>query len=149
MNDADEDEFFGDQEENDDNVHTSSSSYYGRLGDQEVLARENEMKNIGYLEAHEETKEQRLQEGFEAGYRETFDAAMRVGKLLGQATARARLHQEQQEENDAWQVAMARRVREFSIQFEARPKDEPRNMNASQELEDLEVELQQQQLLEI
>jgi hypothetical protein len=146
MNDADDDEFFGNQEEDDDEVHTSSS-YYGGLGDQERLARENEMKNIGYFEAHEETKEQRLQEGFEAGYRETFDAATRVGQLLGQATARARLNNNpEQEEHEARQMAMARRVREFSIQFEARPKDEPRNSNASQELEDLEVELQQQLL---
>lgn len=81
----DDDEFFGDQEDLDDD------DYGGLLGEREHLARQNELHNVGYLESYEEHKETRLQEGFQTGYKESFEASLRIGKLLGQTTAPAQL----------------------------------------------------------
>mmetsp|Transcript_3257 Transcript_3257/g.5932 ORF Transcript_3257/g.5932 Transcript_3257/m.5932 type:complete len:193 (-) Transcript_3257:541-1119(-) len=101
-----EDDFFGDQEDDEtfDSPHvgmndrvarienpqqatsrpTTSSSTTTGLAMRDAKATEEQMRNIGYLEAYEDSKELRLQAGFEAGYRETVEAAMRIGQRLGE-----------------------------------------------------------------
>lgn len=71
-----EDDFFGNQEDDDDNE-------FGALGQQEDLAKQAELKKIGFLESYDTTKESRLQEGFEVGYREIYDLAVLAGETLG------------------------------------------------------------------
>ena len=81
-----DDDFFGDQDEGEDD-------FGGRLGAQEDFARQNELKRIGYLEAYDEAKETRLQEGFQVGYKQSFEAASRIGVILGEAVSHVRLKQ--------------------------------------------------------
>jgi len=55
----------------------------------EARAAEEAAYKRGFLEGCDVTKDERLQDGFEVGYRETLDAAMRIGKMLGEAVAAA------------------------------------------------------------
>jgi hypothetical protein len=134
----DGDEFFGDQDGDDD--------FGGLLGEREHLARQNELKTVGYVESYDETKETRLQEGFQMGYRETFDVALRIGQLLGQATFRARLEQTQSNssEDDATSSSQtaAKQVRDFLTKSEQPRNKEEALRDAKTELEDLEKDLQ-------
>ena len=65
----------------------------GGLAGHETRANEAAFRNMGYLEAYDATKEERLQEGFEAGYREAVDVAtsigLRLGRLVGRTAAGA------------------------------------------------------------
>lgn len=79
------DDFFGDEEDCTDRNQVSSDS----MAQHETHAREEQYRNIGYLEAFESSKEVRLQEGFEDGYREVYDVALRVGELLGVVVAQS------------------------------------------------------------
>jgi hypothetical protein len=134
------DEFFGDQEGDDDD-------FGGLLGERERLARQNELKTVGYMESYDESKETRLQEGFQTGYRETFDVALRIGKLLGQATARAQLEQTQSSssvDDDATSSqTAAKHVRDFLTKSEQEQRNKEEDLpEAKTELEDLEKDLQ-------
>ena len=60
----------------------------GGLAGHETRANEAAFRKMGYLEAYDATKEERLQEGFEAGYRETVDVATSVGLRLGRLVGR-------------------------------------------------------------
>lgn len=60
------------------------SSSHGALSLQESIAQDQVYKNIGYHQAYDRYKEDKLQEGFEAGYRAYIHDAMRLGDLLGQ-----------------------------------------------------------------
>ena len=60
----------------------------GGLAGHETRANEAAFRNMGYLEAYDATKEERLQEGFEAGYREAVDVATSVGLRLGRLVGR-------------------------------------------------------------
>jgi hypothetical protein len=87
-----DDEFFGNQDDSssyheDENDAEHSAGRSG-LALHESRAREEELKTIGYLDSYDANKEVLLQEGFEQGYRETYHVAMRIGMLLGQASAR-------------------------------------------------------------
>lgn len=53
------------------------------LGQQEAKSQEEHFWKIGYHEAHEESCNEKLQEGFEAGYRNSMEGSMRLGELLG------------------------------------------------------------------
>ncbi len=104
----DEDEFFGDQSSGDEcevettarllssndslnpqdgceltNVNaipTTSPS----LSKYEVQSQQQRFHNLGYHEAYDEHKESQLQIGFENGYVQNFNHALRIGNLLGQ-----------------------------------------------------------------
>jgi hypothetical protein len=78
-----DDEFFG----NDDDEVDSHRGNSDAMAKYDTRARETQFKNVGYLEAYEASKETRLQEGFETGYREVYDNSIRVGELLGEITA--------------------------------------------------------------
>jgi hypothetical protein len=123
----DDDEFFG----NDDEAY--QAEFRPGLETHEDRAKEEEYRNIGYLEAFETNKEARLQEGFEAGYRETFDAALRIGELLGQSTFPSKLSNNVQTEATA--TSTARYVRDFLERYETTATS---TSNATTELEQLE-----------
>jgi hypothetical protein len=72
-NDDADDDFFGSQEDCHMALH-------------EVNAKNNEIKNIGFLNAYDEFKESRLQEGFEKGYLESFEIGKMIGKIIGEIT---------------------------------------------------------------
>lgn len=92
--DDEDDEFFGDQNEEDDN-----NGPFGGLSKYELQAKEEEMKKLGFLESYDEKKGERLQEGFEAGYQETFDPAFRIGELLGRLTVSAKIISQRQQQH--------------------------------------------------
>lgn len=81
-----EDDFFGDDGHDDGN-----GDDYAGLAEQESKAVSAQLSNIAYLEAFEEHKEVRLQEGFEAGYRDVFAIALRLGCRLGEVSAQSKL----------------------------------------------------------
>lgn len=68
-----EDEFFGDQSCDDD------------FGNREAEFRD--MKSLSYLDGFDSTKEEKLQEGFAAGYSQAFADAFETGKRLGSICA--------------------------------------------------------------
>jgi flagellar biosynthesis/type III secretory pathway protein FliH len=97
----DNDEFFGlahdDNDEHHDNLlgDAKEESLHllttDGLAKHENRATEERYRNMGYLEAFEASKEARLQDGFEAGYRDAFELAMRIGDRFGKAAAQSRL----------------------------------------------------------
>lgn len=50
----------------------------------DIRAREENYRNIGYLEAYDSTKEVRLQDGFETGYKDCIKESIEIGEYLGQ-----------------------------------------------------------------
>mmetsp|Transcript_11711 Transcript_11711/g.17052 ORF Transcript_11711/g.17052 Transcript_11711/m.17052 type:complete len:168 (+) Transcript_11711:52-555(+) len=104
--DSETDDFFGDQGDDCDeyvsndfigvddanNVNPQqgdSSRVTEGLAFHETRASEETFHNMGYHDGFDEAKELHLQKGFEEGYREVFDAAMRVGKMFGEVSTRA------------------------------------------------------------
>ena len=60
----------------------------GGLAGHETRSNEAAFHKMGYLEAYDATKEERLQEGFEVGFRETVDLACSIGLTLGRLVGR-------------------------------------------------------------
>ena len=136
---GDDDEFFGDQDDTDD------GDFGGRLVIQEDLARQQELKTIGYLESYDEAKETRLQEGFQAGYQETFDLAVRIGALLGEATTRQRLQQkalglEADEMKNSPSSLVSKKVHSFLKEHD---QDDSKSQDVKEGLKNLDQEIQQ------
>ena len=129
-----DDEFFGNQDEGGD---------YGGLGQHESTARGQELRAIGYFESYDETKETLLQEGFEAGYREIYDAALRLGVLFGKLSAETHLSDGRNEslpDSKSSQYSEAAGcLRDFLTDFQNRPYDAV--FNAKETIEFLECEL--------
>ena len=71
-----DDDFFGDDQD--------------ALAELDARAQEQQYRNLGYLEALEKSSEQKLQQGFEDGYRSTFDESVKVGELLAEAALQGR-----------------------------------------------------------
>mmetsp|Transcript_26541 Transcript_26541/g.72940 ORF Transcript_26541/g.72940 Transcript_26541/m.72940 type:complete len:174 (+) Transcript_26541:181-702(+) len=87
--DDDDDEFFGSQEDDFQPDGTAAPfREFGNMSRHEIHAKHNELKNIGFLEAYDESKESRLQEGFERGFLDSFEAGKAIGSILGRATTR-------------------------------------------------------------
>jgi hypothetical protein len=89
----DDDEFFGSQESDEEIMeHQQSTTItnrfhdteFGSLAEREFLAKENELKSIGFLDAYESHKEVKLQAGFEAGLVDTYGVAIQIGKIIGE-----------------------------------------------------------------
>lgn len=92
MSSLTDDEFFGNQDSDNDfnglNQNEEEQALQKcSMAERETRATEEQFRNMGYLKAYEDSKEERLQEGFEAGYKQYFDAAMKLGELLGEATS--------------------------------------------------------------
>lgn len=80
-NNSDDDDFFGhggDDDEDD-------------MAERDTRAIETRFQNIAYLDAWEETKEIRLQQGFDAGYQDVYEVAGRLGEQLGRLVAKAKM----------------------------------------------------------
>jgi hypothetical protein len=135
----DEDEFFGNDDDDEDDGNTNILN----LADRESRSKEEELKKIAYVEAYDDNKETRLQEGFEAGYRETYKAAMRIGELLGSSMAGTTFSTDANhtsiESKDA-STDIARRIRQFLTKFQ---ETTTVNDASRQELEQLFRELQE------
>lgn len=86
-----EDDFFGKDESDDadESVRRCLDGYDGTngLAAQEQAALEEQYRTLGYHETYETSQEETMQEGFITGYKETFDIALNIGTLLGQAAA--------------------------------------------------------------
>jgi hypothetical protein len=61
------------------------------LASAEAAALATQFRTMGFHQAFDEYQDAMLQEGFEAGYRENFETAKRIGHLLGSVTAKSRL----------------------------------------------------------
>ena len=147
--DTDDDEFFG-AEDDDDGCG---------LAGHEAQARDARYQNIGYLEAYDEHKEVRLQDGFEAGYQELHDISLRLGQLLGQLAAKTKFSQLRNDENDkglvqaqqAHLTAISKRYREVMEMInrpvenklaEAMTQSSTLNVNPKELMQALEHEVQ-------
>jgi hypothetical protein len=106
--DEEDDDFFGSQKELDNNSNTkpggndddddddavnregvyssNNNDEFGSLMQMERSAKESELKTVAFLDAFDEYKESKLQEGFEFGMLESLEGAIRIGKLLGKHT---------------------------------------------------------------
>jgi hypothetical protein len=98
------DEFFGDADSDEEVADVAAGSQRRCLNGSMMLlnknnarsmsaaesaAQEERFRTIGYHEAFDRHKEEKLQVGFQSGYREAFDGASRIGYFLGRATMRA------------------------------------------------------------
>ena len=97
----DDDEFFGNQDESDGEHDDAGETTFASSGLalHESRAREERLKTVGYLDAYDSNKEILLQEGFEQGYRESFECAVRIGRCLGEASALAKFIRPKQEQS--------------------------------------------------
>jgi hypothetical protein len=137
--DDDDDDFFGSQEDEGD---------FGALGQHDDLAKDHELKTIGYVESYDETKETLLQDGFEAGYRETYEAALRVGRLFGKLSADTQLlpgktaeFESSSSSSHKGSETTSRRLHDFLTEFQNRPKKSEAKNNTKESIELLEQEL--------
>ena len=117
-----EDEFFGEQS----SLSDESTGYgkFGNLSQHENLSKEKTFFNLGYLEAFDRTKEEKLQEGFEAGYRQTLHDAIAIGHKLGKVVSSSTI----QNDHHDTKVCVAQQVRTF---LETEQRSDPHNLNVS------------------
>lgn len=117
--DDDDDDFFGSQND--------ETDAYGDLGTYELKSKQNEIEKISYLQAYDDHAESRLQDGFEAGYRESFATAYRIGQTMGKQMTleRFKLMKEAQAKNSpVVPVTDAScMVYQFSKEFQQRAND--------------------------
>mmetsp|Transcript_50629 Transcript_50629/g.107879 ORF Transcript_50629/g.107879 Transcript_50629/m.107879 type:complete len:178 (+) Transcript_50629:94-627(+) len=99
-----DDEFFGDQSSESDSSRCADqvsgnegirgktpSNPFGNVATHEYRSREESVRNLSYLDGYDETKEEKLQDGFSEGYRQSFNDALRIGRRLGYLGAKAAL----------------------------------------------------------
>ena len=127
----------------------------GGLAGHETRSNEATFHKMGYLEAYDATKEERLQEGFEVGFREAADHAHSIGRRLGQLVGRTaassatggddedgtRSKGDQQVKRDADAVAsklVARTIRAFLDEQMTQQSDAVSADESLKELQDLE-----------
>lgn len=91
------DDFFGEQLDEDSNVSPSgvdeieTEKARRGLNEHENRAGEENYRNVGYLDAFEQSKEVRLQDGFEAGYREVIKDSSDLGYKFGRIAIKSYL----------------------------------------------------------
>ena len=79
----------GDYGDDGNTSRTSSSEVGGGgLAGHETRSNQAAFHKMGYLEAYDATKEERLQEGFEVGYRESVELAQSIGLHMGRLVGR-------------------------------------------------------------
>ncbi len=64
---------------------------FGNVAAHEHRSLERTVKTLSYLDGYDETKEEKLQDGFSRGYRKSFNDAFRIGRRLGSLCAKAAL----------------------------------------------------------
>ena len=90
------DEFFGDQATDsdcDNSGHTASSnevksSAFGTAAGHDYRSQESAIKTLSYLDGFDETKGEKLQEGFRDGYKQAYTDAFLVGQQFGSLSAK-------------------------------------------------------------
>ena len=117
----DNDEFYGNQDDDDDADHHHGE--FGSLGHHEILAKNRELQTIGYMQSFDETKEIRLQQGFEGGYRDTYTVSKALGEAFGKLVTEAEFLGNQQEDGTTTSPELSFRLHEFLTQFQNRPAD--------------------------
>ena len=73
-----DDEFFGRDDDD------TPSDTFGNVASQEFRS----LAKLSYLDGYDETKEEKLQDGFSNGYRKSFNDAFRIGCRLGSSCAK-------------------------------------------------------------
>ena len=133
----------------------------GGLAGHETRSNEAAFHKMGYLEAYDATKEERLQEGFEVGFREAVELARSIGRRLGQLVGRTaaasatggddedgtRSKGDQQVKRDADAVAsklVARTIRAFLDGQMTQQSDAVSADESLKELQDLENMVKEQ-----
>jgi hypothetical protein len=97
---SDEDEFFGASVEDDSRrICTDGFEVHSGLAHAESSALKERHKVIGYHETYDAAKESALQSGFEAGYRDHFDASRRIGVMIGRLVMDAKRKERQDQSN--------------------------------------------------
>jgi len=84
-----EDDFFGDDDDDDPQQHDQPYCLdeSNGMAARDAAAADAHHRTLGYHETFETSQQQTLQEGFAAGYQETFDIARNIGLLLGSEAA--------------------------------------------------------------
>ena len=87
-----EDDFFG-SEDDDTKLRrcTDGHELDSGLAVAESSATNERFRNLGYHEAYDATKDVRLQEGFDNGYKDAYEVSSRIGELLGRAMIQSKL----------------------------------------------------------
>ena len=98
-----DDEFYGNQSSESSDASADGSGHgtdedavtpsdpFGNVAAHEYRSHERTVKTLSYLDGYDETKEEKLQDGFSRGYRRSFDDAFRIGRRLGSLCAKAAL----------------------------------------------------------
>jgi hypothetical protein len=146
-----DDEFFGNFDDDQPSVSnpncadTDDRNLVEGMAEYESKATDEQFFNMGYLDAFDDAKEIRLQDGFEAGYRSVFDVSTRIGEILGHASA-SKFHENTSNEQSELTVLqqMSKKILLRLQQVGATAGD--RTEDASVVLDELEAALLQQQI---
>lgn len=94
-----DDEFYGDQSSesfvgnscinNTNDVTKAPTDPYGNVATHEYRSQERSIQTLSYVDGYDETKEEKLQEGFSIGYQQSFHDAFRIGQSLGSLCAKS------------------------------------------------------------
>lgn len=136
------------------NDNSNNNNGFGTMGQRELAARQNELKTVAYLDAYDEAKEVRLQEGFEIGYRQTFSSAYQLGMNFGKVSTTTKttkaaksLHHQNDDDDKATKTA-SRHIRNFLKKFEDTLKDEDDDKTLETEFQLVEDKIRRQVLQE-
>ena len=110
-----DDDFFGSGDGDDDDDGNERCL----LAEQESKAISAQLSNVAYLDAFEDTKESRLQEGFESGYRDVFELALRLGCRLGGLSAESKFQELQRDPSQNSVGGNADAIRQATRRFRA------------------------------
>jgi hypothetical protein len=92
-----DDEFFGDQSSESDcelnrqNNAEAIQNQFGAVANHDYRSHESSIKTLSYLDGFDETKDEKLQEGFCNGYKTSFRDAFQTGERLGLLSAKVAL----------------------------------------------------------
>lgn len=143
------DEFFGELGHVDDYQFSNPNSAVmddrnpiDDMTDYESRATEERFRNMGYLETFEHAKDVHLQQGFEAGYRRTFDVSMRIGEILGRASA-SRFRASTYDESSTELKKISSEILSRLKGIEAMDLDHGKKVDAAESLLQLESTLQE------
>ena len=139
-----DDDFFGDQTEDfwgtceqGQGESTQQAATIG-LAQRDARSEGEQFRNIGYLEAYDETKELKLQEGFEEGYKQYFQEAMKLGEHLGQTTSPLRDDLSKENEENVKRIVRSVRCLLVDVDKEEEPTTTPESLAAlTRELKEL------------
>lgn len=93
---SDEDDFFGEDEGTSDQDHSclvdvGGSHLHSGLQAADWNAEQGRFRTLGYHEAYDSCKGERLQAGFQDGYRSTYEDAHRIGELIGRVVMQSKV----------------------------------------------------------